>query len=106
MIKTLCAALMMLVACTGSDGRDGMNGTNGTNGMDGTNGTDGMDGADGQNGASGLRTVLVSRGASPTASGTNLVNALAVFKADPTKATATNHWLIKVEPGVYDVGAT
>jgi hypothetical protein len=105
MIKSVCFALF-LIACTGSagkDGADGTNGTNGTNGMDGADGTDGMDGMDG---ASGLRTVLVSPGGTTTASGTNLINALAVFKNDPTKATATNHWLIKIEPGIYDVGAT
>src|SRR4051812_12047508 len=107
MIKSLCIALL-LVGCTGSDGKDGTNGTNGTDGADGadgTNGTDGMDGMDGQGGASGVRTVLVSPGGTTTASGTNLINALTVFKNDPTKATATNRWLIKIEPGIYDVGA-
>jgi hypothetical protein len=110
MIKSLGFALLLgatLVACTGADGKDGANGTNGTDGMDGADGMDGMDGMDGQNGTggAGVRTVVVSPGASATASGTNLINALTVFKNDPAKASATNHWLIKLEPGVYDVGA-
>lgn len=109
MLKSVCFA-MLLVACAGSDGRDGADGTNGTNGMDGMNGTngqDGMDGMDGSNGSggSGVRTIVVSPGATATASGTNLANALQLFVADPTKASATKPWLIKVEPGIYDVGA-
>jgi hypothetical protein len=37
-----------------------------------------------------------------TASGTRLINALAGI----TDASATKHYVVKVEPGIYDVGAT
>ena len=50
-----------------------------------------------------IRTVLVSPvPGNPAASGTALVNALAGISAP----SSTNRWLLKIEPGIYDVGAT
>jgi|GEM_PF-6902969 len=46
------------------------------------------------------RTVLVVSGGSPTTNGTNLLSALAAI----TTASAANPWLLKVEPGIYDLG--
>lgn len=50
-----------------------------------------------------VRTVIVSpTPGSATASGQTLLQALAAI----TGASSTNRWLVKVEPGVYDVGTT
>jgi hypothetical protein len=49
-----------------------------------------------------VRTLVVSPGASPLASGSALVAALASI----TTASANTPFLIKVEPGVYDVNTT
>ncbi len=49
-----------------------------------------------------VRTVVVSPGASPLASGNALLSALAAI----TTASATTPFLLKIEPGVYDVNAT
>lgn len=50
-----------------------------------------------------IRTVLVSPvPGDPIASGTALRNALAGISAP----SSTNRWLLKIEPGIYDIGAT
>ena len=50
-----------------------------------------------------IRTVLVSPvPGNPIASGTALRNALVGISSP----SATNRWLLKIEPGIYDVGAT
>jgi hypothetical protein len=50
-----------------------------------------------------IRTVLVSPVPNnPTASGTALRNALAGISSP----SSTNRWLLKIEPGIYDVGTT
>jgi hypothetical protein len=50
-----------------------------------------------------IRTVLVSPvPGNPVASGTALQNALAGISSP----SATNRWLLKIEPGIYDVGGT
>lgn len=50
-----------------------------------------------------IRTVLVSPvPGDPVASGTALRNALAGISSP----SATNRWLLKIEPGIYDVGGT
>jgi len=46
------------------------------------------------------RTVIVVSGGTPTSNGTNLLSALAAV----TTASASNPWLLKVEPGIYDLG--
>jgi len=46
------------------------------------------------------RTVIVNSGASETANGTTLLNALAGI----TTALANNQYLLKIEPGIYDLG--
>ncbi len=55
-----------------------------------------------QSAAAQIRTVLVSPvPGNPVASGTALRNALAGISAP----SSTNRWLLKIEPGIYDVGA-
>jgi hypothetical protein len=50
-----------------------------------------------------IRTVLVSPvPGNPVASGTALRNALAAISSP----SATNPWLVKIEPGIFDVGTT
>src|SRR5262245_12834063 len=50
-----------------------------------------------------IRTVLVSPvPGDPAASGTALLNALAGISSP----SSTNRWLLKIEPGIYDVGTT
>jgi hypothetical protein len=50
-----------------------------------------------------IRTVLVSPvPGNPTASGTTLRNALAGIPAP----SSTDRWLLKIEPGIYDIGTT
>jgi hypothetical protein len=48
-----------------------------------------------------LRTVLVSPVGTATENGTALINALAGI----TTANSTNPYLLKIEPGIYDIGA-
>ena len=48
------------------------------------------------------RTVIVVSGGSSTTNGTNLLAALSAI----TTASATSPWLLKVEPGIYDLGAS
>lgn len=47
------------------------------------------------------RTTIAISGGSSTTNGTNLLAALAAI----TTASATNPWLLKIEPGIYDLGA-
>jgi hypothetical protein len=49
-----------------------------------------------------VRTIIVSPGANPTASGTTLMNAINGI----TTNSSTNPYLIKIEPGIYDLGST
>jgi hypothetical protein len=52
------------------------------------------------------RTVIVSPAATPAESGTALDDALAVIPTVGADApTANNHWMIYLEPGVYDLGS-
>jgi len=120
--SVLLCSMLAMVGCTGQAGEDGVDGMNGMDGMDGEDGApgqpgpagedgqdgqDGMNGQDGQDGADGTdlftRVVVVSPGANATASGANLLAAIAGFVNDPTRATASSPWLIKIEPGVYNV---
>jgi hypothetical protein len=48
------------------------------------------------------RTTIVFSGGTPAANGTALLNAVAAI----TTASSTNPWLIKVEPGIYDLGTS
>lgn len=48
------------------------------------------------------RTVIVVSGSSPSSNGTNLLAALAAI----TTASASNPWLLRIEPGIYDLGAS
>ncbi|HEV3459541.1 MAG TPA: hypothetical protein VHG32_23570, partial [Thermoanaerobaculia bacterium] len=48
-----------------------------------------------------VRTVIVNSGGTPTANGTALLNAV----ANITTNSSTNTWLVKVEPGVFDLGS-
>ncbi|MDQ3928108.1 MAG: hypothetical protein M3328_03060 [Chloroflexota bacterium] len=62
---------------------------------------DKLDGKDSSEFASYTRTVVVSPTGTPSENGTALKNALAGI----TDASETNPYLLKIEPGVYDLGA-
>jgi hypothetical protein len=49
-----------------------------------------------------VRTLVVGSGGSPTTNGSNLLSAIASI----TTASASNPWLVKVEPGIFDLGAS
>ena len=49
-----------------------------------------------------VRTVIVASGGSSASNGTNLLTALAAI----TTASASNPWLLKIEPGIYDLGTS
>ncbi len=49
-----------------------------------------------------VRTVIVNSGSSPTVNGANLVASLASI----TTNSSTNPWLVKVEPGIFDLGTS
>lgn len=92
---------------TGSTGPGGATGPAGPTGPMGAAGSTGVPGSTGPAGPSGVayvRTVLVS----PLPAGTTLQNgaALVAALAGITTASATNPWLVKIEPGVYDLGTT
>jgi hypothetical protein len=86
---------------TGATGATGV-GRQGATGSTGPTGATGPTGPTGPAGVTFVRTVLVSPSPTGTAidNGTTLLNALAGI----TTSSATNPWLIKVEPGVYDLG--
>jgi hypothetical protein len=67
----------------------------------GTGGTPGPPGPPGPSGLTYARTVLVSPVGPAAQNGAALLGALAGI----TTASATNPWLLKLEPGVYDLGA-
>jgi len=48
------------------------------------------------------RTVIVASGGSPSTNGTSLLTALASI----TTASASNPWLLKLDPGIYDLGTS
>jgi len=48
------------------------------------------------------RTVVVVSGGSPISNGTSLLSALTAIST----ASASNPWLLKIEPGVYDLGTS
>jgi hypothetical protein len=64
--------------------------------------SDKLDGLDSTNFAAYKRTVLVSPVGTPQQNGTALRNALASI----TGASATNPYLLKIEPGIYDLGGS
>ena len=81
--------------------KTGPRGPRGRRGATGPTGTAGISGPVGPAGASFLRTIVVSpSGASPAADGAVLGAAVASIG----QASATNPWLVWVEPGVYDLG--
>lgn len=49
-----------------------------------------------------VKTLIVGSGGSPTANGASLLAAIASI----TTASASNPWLVKVEPGIFDLGAS
>jgi hypothetical protein len=75
-------------------------------GQNGTPGPQGPQGAQGPQGPKGdptyVRTVLVSPVGTTTQNGTALLNALAGI----TTASSTNPYLLKIEPGIYDLGTS
>jgi hypothetical protein len=66
----------------------------------GTGGTPGPPGPPGPSGLNYARTIVVSPMGTAAQNGTALITALAGI----TGASATNPWLLKIEPGVYDLG--
>jgi hypothetical protein len=93
----------------GPRGPRGFRGPKGDAGAQGQKGDTGAQGQKGDNGAPGpkgdptyKRTILVS----PVGSSTDNGNALRGALASITGATATDPYLIKIEPGAYDIGVT
>jgi len=93
----------------GDPGPQGPQGTPGAQGPQGTTGAPGPQGATGPQGPQGpkgdptlIRTVVVNPvPGSATASGTGLLTALSAISG-----SSLNPWLVKVEPGVYDIGTS
>ena len=102
---------MGLTGPAGADGSDGpqgpigMTGPAGADGLDGAQGpagADGMDGAQGPAGPAGVsfvRTALVAGDGSDAANGLALLSALSGITA-----SAADPWVLKLEPGIYDLG--
>jgi hypothetical protein len=86
-----------LVGPTGPQGPQGATGATGPQGIQGIQGPPGPAG-----GTNFVRTIVVGPVGTSTANGTALRNALANI-ASPS---SSNPWLLKVEPGIYDLGAT
>jgi hypothetical protein len=90
----------------GFRGRTGLRGAVGATGPQGVQGVAGPQGLQGIQGPKGdptyKRTVLVSPVGTDAENGTALLNALAGI----TDASATNRYLLAIEPGTYDVGTT
>ncbi|MEM9558363.1 MAG: hypothetical protein AAGC60_29185 [Acidobacteriota bacterium] len=51
------------------------------------------------------RTIIVGGSGTDLVNGTNLLNAITAALASPTPPSPTNPWLIKVEPGIFDLGS-
>jgi hypothetical protein len=85
----------------GPPGPQGATGATGPEGPAGPQGPQGPQGVQGPPGAPLARTVLVSPVGTSTENGTALLAALAGIAT----ASATNPWLLKIEPGIYDLGA-
>jgi hypothetical protein len=114
-MKIVRAALLLLsIGCSnkGDPGPAGPSGPTGNVGPSGPMGPTGVSGMTGPSGAIGptgpspsprfVTTVLVSPNGTASESGTALVAALAGI----TDAAASKPYLLKLEPGIYDVGAT
>ncbi len=89
---------------TGLAGATGGTGPSGPQGATGTTGADGQQGVAGPTGATGafVSTKVVSPGADAGASGSAL---LAAATAACAAATSSTPYLLKIEPGTYDLGS-
>ncbi|MCP3137115.1 collagen-like protein [Pyxidicoccus xibeiensis] len=88
----------------GAAGERGETGERGPEGAAGPTGPQGVPGPAGERGPSGLdykRIVVVAAGATPAEGGTALRAAI-----DGITVGAGETWVVKLEPGIYDVGAT
>ncbi len=93
---------------TGPAGATGATGPSGPQGATGPTGADGQQGLAGPTGATGpagayASTTIVSPGANAGASGSAL---LAAATAACAAATASQPYLVKIEPGTYDLGGS
>ncbi len=90
---------------TGPAGATGSTGPSGPQGATGPTGADGQQGVAGATGATGafVSTFVVSPGANAGASGSAL---LAAATAACAAATASQPYLLKIEPGIYDLGSS
>jgi hypothetical protein len=86
----------------GPQGEQGPAGPQGEQGPTGPTGAQGPPGPAGPPGAPSVRTVIVGPAGTATENGTALRAALASI----TTASATNPWLLKIEPGTYDLGTS
>jgi hypothetical protein len=87
----------------GAKGSQGLRGLNGVAGPAGPAGAAGAPGADGSSADSFLRTIVVSpSGDGPTANGALLLAAVGAIGG----AAGSSPYLVWIEPGVYDLGAT
>jgi hypothetical protein len=103
-IVPLLASAALFACAKGSstqvDASDQNSTARGATGPTGPRGPTGPTGPTGATGLTFVRTTLVSPGATPADSGARLLAALA--GAPPGQST----WLIKIEPGVYDLGTS
>ncbi len=87
---------------TGETGPQGATGPAGSAGPQGPLGPQGVQGPAGPPGAPSIRTVVVGPVGAPADNGTALLAAMSGI----TTASATNPWILKIEPGIYDLGAS
>jgi|GEM_PF-1407655 len=102
---------MGLTGPAGADGSDGpqgpigMTGPAGADGLDGAQGPAGADGMDGAQGPAGPAGVSFVRTALVVGDGSDAANGLALLSAlSGITASAADPWVLKLEPGIYDLG--
>lgn len=92
----------MWIGCTGNQGPQGEPGPKGADGAPGPKGDKGDPGEPGPSGLDFKRIITVSPGETPADSGAALLAALSTVSS----ASAEKPYVLKLEPGLYDLGAS